>query len=166
MHDRFTVTLDVTIRPCREDELAAVSNPAAAADPASPVRQAFARSRSGEVLILVAESNGRLVGRVFVDLDTGGRRGAGYLWSLSVDPLLQRRGIGTRMIEAAERVLRFRGVPASRIGVGKDNAGARRLYERLGYALIGDTSDEWVDYRPDGKKVRVREECWMLEKSL
>lgn len=163
---RFRVSVPVTIRPARVDDLVAISGRAAAGDPASPVRQAFARAEAGEVAVLVAEANGRVAGRLFIDVDLRGRRGAGYLWSLAVDPLLQSAGIGTRLIAHGERLLRGRRVPAARIAVGKDNERARRLYERLGYTVTGETSDEWWDYRDDGARVRVREHCWMLEKRL
>lgn len=163
---RFRATVPVTIRPARVDDVVAISGPAAAADPASPVRQAFDRMEAGEVVVMVAEANGRVAGRIFVDVDRSGRRGAGYLWSLAVDPLLQRAGIGTRLIEHGERLLRQRGLPVARIAVGKDNDEARRLYERLGYVVTSDTRDEWWEYRDDGTRVRVHEECWMLEKRL
>lgn len=163
---RFRASVPVTIRAARPEDMVSISGPVAAGDPASPVHQAFDRMRAGEVAVMVAEANGRVAGRLFVDLDLRGRRGAGYLWSLAVDPLLQGAGIGTRLIGHGEHLLRRRGVPAARIAVGKKNDGARRLYERLGYHVTGETCDEWWDYQDDGTKVRVREECWMLEKPL
>jgi GNAT superfamily N-acetyltransferase len=52
---------------------------------------------------------------------------------LSVTETQRRRGIGTRLIEEAERVLRERGHKRVALGVGPGNRLARRLYERLGY---------------------------------
>jgi ribosomal protein S18 acetylase RimI-like enzyme len=46
----------------------------------------------------------------------------------------QRRGIGTMLIGAGEETARQLGHRRLALGVAVDNPGARRLYERLGYA--------------------------------
>jgi len=58
------------------------------------------------------------------------------------------RGVGTAIIAAAEELCRERGRRQVAVGVGLDNDGAARLYERLGYRRTGvvDTSEyDWVD---------------------
>jgi predicted GNAT family acetyltransferase len=50
------------------------------------------------------------------------------------------RGLGTRLLQAVEeRVLRE--TPNVFICVSSFNPGARRLYERLGYRLVGELTD-------------------------
>lgn len=60
---------------------------------------------------------------------------------------LRRNGIGTRMILAAEDVIRERGRPVAGIGVGvtSDYSIARSLYPKLGYVSdgTGTHSDRW-----------------------
>lgn len=58
------------------------------------------------------------------------------------------RGVGTAIIAAAEELCLARGRRQVAVGVGLDNDGAARLYERLGYRRTGvvDTSEyDWVD---------------------
>ncbi|MHC4126681.1 MAG: GNAT family N-acetyltransferase [Planctomycetota bacterium] len=56
---------------------------------------------------------------------------------LFIDPVRQRRGIGTRLLDHA-RVLRGGTLT---VKVFKANAGARRFYERYGFAATGEGID-------------------------
>jgi ribosomal protein S18 acetylase RimI-like enzyme len=71
----------------------------------------------------------------FVLLDMRGPL-AGYIQSICVRPQERGRGIGTALIRfAEERILRDS--PNVFICVSSFNTDARRLYERLGYQLVG-----------------------------
>jgi ribosomal protein S18 acetylase RimI-like enzyme len=48
----------------------------------------------------------------------------------------RRCGVGTALVRAAEEWARQRGLPDVRLDVYEFNVGARRLYERLGYATF------------------------------
>jgi hypothetical protein len=54
------------------------------------------------------------------------------------------------------------------LGVGVDNPGARRLYERLGYADWGHgiIVGTWVERDRDGPPVRVSERLHVLVRAL
>ena len=69
-------------------------------------------------------------------------RGAfvGYIQSVAVRPEWRGRGLGTALMEAAERRI-LRETPNVFICVSSFNAGARRLYERLGYTIVGELAD-------------------------
>lgn len=56
----------------------------------------------------------------------------GELYSLSVDPDLRGRGIGTRLLDFVDRELAERSIYDLKVAVMTANAGARRLYERRG----------------------------------
>ncbi len=64
----------------------------------------------------------------------------GYLQSICVAPNWQNRGVGTQLIAFAEQRI-FRDVPNVFLCVSSFNPNARRLYERLGYELIGEIKD-------------------------
>jgi ribosomal-protein-alanine N-acetyltransferase len=65
---------------------------------------------------------------------------AGYIQIVCVAPAYRDRGVGTRLIAFGEdRILRER--PNVFLCVSSFNAGARRLYERLGYRRVGDLED-------------------------
>ena len=56
-------------------------------------------------------------------------------------PAHQGHGIGTHLVEQFLVEARSAGVPA-RISVEKDNPRARALYERLGFAKVGETDSD------------------------
>lgn len=76
---------------------------------------------------LTVEEEGVPVGRVSVEVERC------YLRSLAVEPRAQGRGLGTRLITWAERLLAAEGCDHVVLGVEDDNDRARVLYERLGY---------------------------------
>lgn len=79
--------------------------------------------------ILAARQDGELVGTAMVGHD--GHRGAVYY--VGVRPDVQKSGVGARLMAAAERWLKERGVPKLNVMVRTDNLTARGFYERLGY---------------------------------
>ena len=91
--------------------------------------------------VLVAEAQGHLLAAVFVS--TGRPAETEIVERLGDDvPMLhrlivaakhRRQLIGTRMIAAAETMLRETGHSLLAVGVDLDNDGAARLYRRLGY---------------------------------
>jgi ribosomal protein S18 acetylase RimI-like enzyme len=64
------------------------------------------------------------------------------LCGLQLLPHVQRRGIGTAIIEDLKARAAAAGI-AFDLGVEKDNPGAHRLYERLGFVQVGETEQEY-----------------------
>jgi ribosomal protein S18 acetylase RimI-like enzyme len=87
-------------------------------------------------VLLVAEENGRRAGFVLM-LDTMPdevtRMPQGFIVYMAVEPSRRGRGIGSRLLAAAEDEARRRGLPYMGLMVTEDNAAARALYERAGY---------------------------------
>ena len=75
---------------------------------------------------------------------------AGYIQSVCVAPALRGRGVGTALVRFAEARI-FRQSPNVFLCVSSFNDGAQRLYERLGYAFVGDL----VDYIVPGHSERL-----------
>jgi len=132
------------------------------------------RSRQQGVL-LVARVGHRAVGAVFVSTEPAKEsaiiRHLGkvpMLHRLMVDEPVRRRQVGTRLISAAERLLRTGGHRRVAIGVDVENNRAARLYLRLGY-------QEWAyglletireDVNEHGKVVVLPDECRVFVKNL
>jgi ribosomal protein S18 acetylase RimI-like enzyme len=64
----------------------------------------------------------------------------GYIQSVAVRDDWRGRGLGTALIAFAERRI-LRETPNVFICVSSFNTGARRLYERLGYQVVGELTD-------------------------
>jgi ribosomal protein S18 acetylase RimI-like enzyme len=67
------------------------------------------------------------------------------LYSVAVDPAHRGTGLGLLLLEDGEATARARGLRLLRLEVREDNAGAIRLYERLGYTPIGRYSAYYAD---------------------
>ena len=69
-------------------------------------------------------------------------RGAfvGYIQTVCVAPEYRGRGVGTALVAFAEERI-FREHKNAFICVSDFNHGARRLYERLGYRLVGELTE-------------------------
>jgi ribosomal protein S18 acetylase RimI-like enzyme len=125
----------VEVRPCRSDEIGAVlalwerCRSSHATTPDSPERVAQLVADDPEALLL-AELDGELVGAVIGAWD--GWRGNFY--RLAVLPEHRRRGIGRRLVSAAEERLRARGAPRITALVAFDDTNATAFWEAAGYA--------------------------------
>jgi len=67
----------------------------------------------------------------------------GYIQTLCVTPESRNQGIGTKLVEFAEQRI-FRDSPNVFICVSSFNYEARKLYERMGYRLVGALMDYLV----------------------
>lgn len=82
-----------------------------------------------------AGSDGRLVGAVYVET----RRDRGYFGMLAVDPDRQGRGLGRRLVAAAEAHCRAAGCRCMDIDVVDLRTELPGFYESLGYAAVSAT---------------------------
>lgn len=87
--------------------------------------------------VYVADAGGEVTGFTILQM-----KGAfvGYIQTVGVLPGWRDRGIGSRLIQFAEGRI-FREAPNAFICVSSFNEGARRLYERLGYKVVGELTD-------------------------
>ena len=65
---------------------------------------------------------------------------AGYIQTICLAPQFRNRGLGTDVISWAEKRI-FERSPNVFMCVSSFNLGARRLYERLGYQVVGALTD-------------------------
>jgi GNAT superfamily N-acetyltransferase len=78
-----------------------------------------------------------------------------YLEAGVTKPVHRRRGVGTRIILEAERLVRAKGYKQLGLTVAfTDNPLARQLYERLGYRGwgMGEFAASWEYETEDGRK--------------
>jgi GNAT superfamily N-acetyltransferase len=90
-----------------------------------------------EVIVLVAERDGHVVGYVYAGLEPLSwkelRDACGFVHDIVVDDTVRRAGVATALLEAAIDWLRSRGAPRVMLWTADRNAAAQRLFERLGF---------------------------------
>jgi ribosomal protein S18 acetylase RimI-like enzyme len=163
---QFTITLPVTLRPCRRTDLADLEWFGLLTEYRQTITDAFQRFQKGEILMLVAEVNRFPAGQVWVDLSKRRAEAIGVLWALRVFTPFQSLGIGTALIASAEKCLKALGFHISELGVEKDNGQAKQLYERLGYEVVRDNLEEWEYKPPGGMAIHVTSDEWIMHKFL
>ncbi len=83
----------------------------------------------------VAETQGEVVGYVVVRRESV-RRGRAELPTFAVREDMRGRGIGSALLRQALGYLDSAGVRRVELQVGVGNAGARRVYEKLGFEVV------------------------------
>ncbi len=168
---QFTASLDFTIRPARKEDLYKLEW----YGEYERLRSLFARSYReqlrGRRLMLIAETNAFPVGRVFLQFEGNNEILAdgierAYLYSFQVMEMFRGMGIGTRLVEEAEHIIKLRGFRVVTLAVAQDNLRALQLYHRMGYRRFGDNNGSWENPTRLGYLLPSHEPCWLLEKEL
>lgn len=122
--------------------LVALENEAFAGDQLD--RRAFRYAlQSSTIDMLVAEGGSTMLGYVQIQRRTGST--LARLTSVAVAKAGAGQGIGSKLVAAAEALARKHGCRRMRLEVRADNARARSLYERTGYALFTTVADYYED---------------------
>lgn len=136
----------ITVRDARledESDLALLDAATWAADvspaPPPPVGSAFFDERTEPCDVLVAELDGEVVGdvRVGQPIRLASHAHVLELQGLAVDPVVEGRGIGRRLLDASVDQARERGARKLSLRVLAPNSNARRLYESAGFVVEG-----------------------------
>jgi len=106
------------------------------------------REDISEGFLYVLEENGRIAAAFVLTPENDEAYGpgrwrypaetCGVLHRLCVDPAFQGRGIGAQAVLAAERILTQMGGLSMRLDAFSQNPAALSLYEKLGYARVGE----------------------------
>lgn len=146
------------IRPLRDDDLDAVARAFQRHPDTVAGRLALQREQTG--VYLIAWDGATPVGQTLVRFSRDPApwvprelAGLPYLEDVYVPHDLRSRGIGTLLLEEAERVVREHGRHSVSLAVNVDNLGAQRLYRRLGYAeaAAGPHEQPWSHHDPHGR---------------
>jgi len=129
-------------------------------------------TKTGRTLMWMIETpQGDLVGQAFVMLSSNEREAAdgisrAYVFAFRVKPEWRNLGVGTRLMHFVEADLVKRGFTYITLNVARDNPGARRLYERLGYQVTGTKPGIWSFKDHQGVIQHVEEPAWRMIKQL
>jgi ribosomal protein S18 acetylase RimI-like enzyme len=167
------VTLPLKLRPATAADVDALEWYGSQAWRRDTLQRIYARQQQGQAVFLVAVtrlpgSAGYPVAQLAIDVRAERDRNVAVLWSLAVIAHLQHLGIATRLMREAESIARKRQLTAAELAVNKTNAGAIRLYRRLGYSIIGQRVEGY--WRPADEAGRPdvweEEDCWVMLKCL
>jgi len=92
----------------------------------------FARAKGNSDVLVGLDAEQAIVGSVMVGHD--GHRG--WIYYVAADPRHRNQGIGRRMVEAAERWLKDKGVVKVMLLVRETNTQVVEFYQRLGFEAI------------------------------
>lgn len=162
----FVAEVPIEIRACRERDLRQLEWFGLYRDHRTFFRQTFDRTQKNKAAMLVAVADEFPVGQVWIEFESKARASIAILWALRVLPGLRNRGLGTRLVRAAERVVAARGVNTVELGVEKHNLPAKRLYERLGYRCIGEAYEPYTYVTPDGYEVSAVTDQWVMHREV
>ena len=134
-------------------------------------REAMEAAEKGRRLIFVAETGDHVIGQIFVNFfsiwrDSMAGLRTGYLHSFRVKPEYRNRGIGRKLVQAAEDALIERGFQRVIIAVAQRNDGALRLYQKLGYVIFRDDPGRWSYIDHCDQIQHISEPAFLLRKSL
>jgi ribosomal protein S18 acetylase RimI-like enzyme len=148
---RVRVSAEVTIRPCRSSDLGALEWHGQFRAHRPLIADAWERHRRGEAVMLVADVAGFPIGQVWLDLDALGAS-ALYLWALRVTASMRGLGIGSSLLDAAERIAARSGRVAVELECEHDNTHALGFYRKRGYRATGRRTDRWVLRKRVGRR--------------
>lgn len=139
--------------PADLDALVALERAAFTTDHLSR-RQYRRHLRSTSAVVLAASMRSMLCGKAVVFFRHNSD--IARLYSIAVAEGARGRGLGERLLQAAEAVSRRHGSRRMRLEVRQDNDAAMRLYERRGYRRFG----AYRGFYEDGA------DAWRYEKAL
>ncbi|WP_354351140.1 GNAT family N-acetyltransferase [Pseudarthrobacter sp. PvP090] len=153
---------ELVVRQCTDGDLAALEE-------AEPPRSGIARyllnqQAAGNIVYAAAWRDHQLLGTVVLDLRSDYTPELKHLF---VQKSRRGAGAGTALCVWTERHAKRAGFDKLYLGVGVENHGARRLYQRLGFTFAGPrttTTYQYVD--SDGHKQWATETDDILEKAL
>lgn len=89
--------------------------------------------RNPDMISLLAQMVGRVVGFIIALVYEGEREKIGHIITLDVAVKARKKGVGLKLVKDLERILRSQKVKTCYLEVRVDNMAARELYRKLGY---------------------------------
>ena len=93
--------------------------------------------KDDDSVVLVAEQDGRVVGYVYASLEPQSwkelRDACGFVHDVAVAAEARRHGVAAALFDKAIEWLKGRGAPRVVLWSAEGNAGAQRLFEKLGF---------------------------------
>jgi ribosomal protein S18 acetylase RimI-like enzyme len=120
---------------------------------------------------LVEKEEGEIIGQAFVmlkssELATADGKRKAYIFGFRIRDACRNRGIGSYLMCFVEGDLINRGYQYVTLNVAKENKDALRLYQRLGYKIVGSHAGKWSYVDDQGVIQHVNEPSWRMVKGI
>jgi GNAT superfamily N-acetyltransferase len=147
---------DIEIRPARDDDSNALSELLGELGyPTSPAEAAsrLGTLRSSDYAVRVAVRDGRVVGLVSLHLVRGlhSSSPACYLMGLVTHSTMHGQGIGTALLQEAEKWARERGCDRVTLTSANHRSAAHAFYEHLGFPQTGRRFAKLIEIEPSAE---------------
>lgn len=109
--------------------------------------------RNPNSISLLAQMNNETVGFIIALIYEKNNKKASHVFTLDVAVKARRIGVGLKLLQNLEQILRSKEVKVCYLEVRVDNIAARELYKKLGYVEIEHLKDY---YYPGKNGVRLR----------
>lgn len=135
-------------------------------------KDAYDHALQGRSILWVADLEGQgIIGQLFIQLFSGRKeladgRERAYIYGFRIQPAYRRAGLGKRMLIIAEQELIQLGYRMVTLNVSTNNPDAKRLYEHLGYQVVGSEPGKWSYLDHQGERRDVEEPAWRMQKEL
>ena len=107
----------VVIRRCRREDVRVLEWEGLFTHHREILERTYREQLSGHQVMLIADIDGAPKGQAWVDVRSGRQRGTAIIWALRLHPSVQRHGLATRLIAAAEDIARECGLRATELAV-------------------------------------------------
>jgi ribosomal protein S18 acetylase RimI-like enzyme len=170
--DRNPILRDVIFRHAIENDLPALEWDGKFSHFRHLYCDIFESTKKGETIMWLADLiKVGIIGQLFAQLwsskpELADGRTRAYFFAIRVRDPYQNQGIGSKLLDIAEKDILARGYSWCTLNVNKDNGTARQFYEKLGYKVVGSEPGTWSYIDQNGKLHEVNEPSWRMEKQL
>lgn len=132
--------------------------------------EVYKRMKRGLAVIWIAQLSSKVIGQVMVQLNTYGKKELAdgkiraYVHSFRVRQDYRGAGLGTLLMNTVEADLARRGYKEITLNVSRQNETALKLYQNLGYKIIGEDPGVWSYHDENSVLQRVEEPGWRMLK--
>ena len=88
-------------------------------------------------IALVAKANSEIAGFIIAQVEVENDVLYGHIITINVSPNYRRKGIGRKMLQEIEEMLKQKGIMECHLEVRENNSAALHLYQNNGYKKVG-----------------------------
>jgi len=129
-------------------------------------KEKWQQKEQGKLDMYVAIINEFPVAYIWLDWTKFAENNTGEISSFEVLTPFRSKGIGKIMMAEMENILLEKDLKTSQTGFNKENLRAGKLYEKLGYKIVGDRQSSGIYSLSNGENINYFEDCWVMTKDL